>query len=78
MTRTEDETHPLEELLGKILLTKVADPSTWKKPNHINFKESFSHHGPETKTVEALKDKDFVLLYFSGAVSLELVSCEMN
>lgn len=68
--KNDEDLHPFEALLGQNVLTKVADPSHWKKPNTHNFKESFSHHGPESKTLDALKDKDFVLLYFSAAVSV--------
>jgi hypothetical protein len=68
--KKDEKLHPFEEVLGEILLTGVADPKNWKNQNLRNFKESFSHHGPESKTMKALKDKDFVLLYFSAAVSI--------
>ena len=64
---TKDDEHPLKALLGPILLLKVADPDKWKKPHMKNFKESFSHHGPEKDTLQALDKKELVLLYFSAA-----------
>ncbi|CAB9520847.1 Probable nucleoredoxin 1 [Seminavis robusta] len=54
-----------EALLGPMLLSKIGEYI--ETPNFRNFKNSFFHHGPSVQTDEALKGKDFIVLYFSGA-----------